>query len=195
VHQKSDEDLMRLVRGGQRLALEALYDRYVKLVYAFARKASDDEQTAKEIVQGVFLRLWTTKAEYRAKDGLFVNWLLTVARNVSIDLHRSRRRRAATVPLEAADRHGAGLALADDAAAYMPEIAVAQSFVRDRLREACSLLSESQAKLIDLVYWQGYTLREAAELSDEPLGTVKNRLHQALKILRRHLHMTEEGLL
>jgi RNA polymerase sigma-70 factor (ECF subfamily) len=184
---------MRLVRGGQRLALEALYDRYVKLVYAFARKASDDEQTAKEIVQSVFLRLWTTKAEYRAKDGLFVNWLLTVARNVSIDLHRSQRRRATTVPLEAADRHAASFAV--DAAAYMPEIAVAQSFVRDRLREACSLLSESQAKLIDLVYWQGYTLREAAELSDEPIGTVKNRLHQALKILRRHLHMTEEGLL
>jgi RNA polymerase sigma-70 factor (ECF subfamily) len=193
VHQQSDEELMRLVRGGQRLALEAIYDRYVKLVYAFARKASDDEQTAKEIVQGVFLRLWTTKAEYRAKDGLFVNWLLTVARNVSIDLHRSQRRHAATVPLEAVDRHGVGIA--EDAAAYMPEIAVAQSFVRERLREACSLLSESQAKLIDLVYWQGYTLREAAELSDEPIGTVKNRLHQALKILRRHLHMTEEGLL
>lgn len=182
---------MRLVRTRQRPALEALYDRYVKFVYAFARKAADDEQTAKDIVQGVFLRLWTTKAEYRAKDGLFVNWLLTIARNVSIDLHRQRRRHAPNVELEAAERYG----LASEISDSMPEIAVAQSFVRERLCEACSYLSESQAKLIDLVYWQGYTLREAAELMSEPLGTVKNRLHQALKILRRHLQTMEEGLL
>jgi RNA polymerase sigma-70 factor (ECF subfamily) len=191
VHHKTDEELMRLVREGQRPALEALYDRYVKLVYAFARKAADNEQTAKEIVQGVFLRLWTTKAEYRAQNGLFVNWLLTIARNVSIDLHRQQRRRVATVSLEAADHYGIGT----EDAAVLPEIAVAQSFVRERLRDACKALTESQAQLINLVYWQGYTLREVAELSAEPIGTVKNRLHQALKILRRHLHTMEEGWL
>jgi RNA polymerase sigma-70 factor (ECF subfamily) len=191
VHHKTDEELMRLVREGQRPALEALYDRYVKLVYAFARKASDNEQTAKEIVQGVFLRLWTTKAVYRAKDGLFINWLLTIARNVSIDLHRQQRRRVATVSLEAADHYGIGT----EDASVLPEIAVAQGFVRERLRDACKALTDSQAQLIHLVYWQGYTLREVAELSAEPIGTVKNRLHQALKILRRHLHTMEEGLL
>ncbi|KIL37974.1 hypothetical protein SD70_29460 [Gordoniibacillus kamchatkensis] len=188
---KSDEELMQLVRSGQRPALETLYDRYVKLVYAFARKASDNEQTAKDIVQGVFMRLWTTKAEYRSKDGLFVNWLLTIARNVSIDLHRQQRRHTATVPLDVADHYAIGT----EDATVLPEIAVAQSFVRERLREACKALSESQARLIDLVYWQGYTLREVAELTAEPIGTVKNRLHQALKILRRHLHAMKEGLL
>lgn len=191
MHHLTDEELMRLVRTRSRPALEALYDRYVKLVYAFARKAADEEQTAKDIVQGVFLRLWTTKAEYRAKEGLFVNWLLTIARNVSIDLHRQRRRHLTNVELDAAERYG----IASDASEHMPEIAVAKSYVRERLRDACSYLSESQAKLIDLVYWQGYTLREAAELSHEPIGTVKNRLHQALKILRRHLQTVEEGLL
>jgi RNA polymerase sigma-70 factor (ECF subfamily) len=135
--------------------------------------------------------LWTTKAEYRAKEGLFVNWLLTIARNVSIDLHRQRRRHQTNVELEAADRYG----IATEASDHVPEIAVAQSYLRERLRDACGYLSESQAKLIDLVYWQGYTLREAAELTSEPLGTVKNRLHQALKILRRHLQTMEEGLL
>ena len=83
----TDEELIQLVRAKHRPALEEIYDRYVKLVYAFARKTTD-EQIAKEIVQAVFIRLWTTQAEYRSSQGAFVNWLLTITRNITVDYLR-----------------------------------------------------------------------------------------------------------
>ncbi|MEH6996601.1 sigma-70 family RNA polymerase sigma factor, partial [Neobacillus drentensis] len=55
------------------------------------------------------------------------------------------------------------------------------------IQEAKNKLSQSQKRLIDLFYWRGYSLNEIAQMEDEPLGTVKNRLHQSLKKLRKYL--------
>jgi RNA polymerase sigma-70 factor (ECF subfamily) len=55
-------------------------------------------------------------------------------------------------------------------------------------------LSDSQTSLIQAFYWEGYTLSEIADRNGEPLGTVKSRLHQTLKILRKHMKSAgEEG--
>jgi RNA polymerase sigma-70 factor (ECF subfamily) len=179
---------MRRVKQKDRAALEELYDRYVKLVYAFARKSVADDQAVREIVQAVFVRLWTTEAEYRANSGKFVNWLLTITRNITIDHLRKKRQTqgelSSALPSVAAKMTAEG---------ELPHDAAERGFAREKVRLACEHLSASQARLIERIYWQGYTLREAAEQSGEPLGTVKNRLHQALKILRRHLS-AEEGL-
>lgn len=59
---KRDDELMGLVKKKHRLALEELYDRYIKLVYCFGYKFTNGkEDKTKEIVQLVFLKLWTTK--------------------------------------------------------------------------------------------------------------------------------------
>jgi RNA polymerase sigma-70 factor, ECF subfamily len=186
VRNHSDDQLMRLVQAKHRPALEELYDRYVKLVYAFAMKTAGDEKLAKEIVQAVFVKLWTTTASYRAEDGKFVNWLLTITRNTALDHFRQNRRQERLLPLD-----GRQSAAGDEA--MLPEEAAVREDTRRRIRRALQFLSGSQAQLIEQVYWQGYTLREVAESNREPLGTVKSRLHQALKILRLHLQPGEEG--
>ena len=58
---RTDGELMRLVMAKHHPALEEIYDRYVKLVYSFAMKSMKNEQEAREIVQLVFTRLWTTR--------------------------------------------------------------------------------------------------------------------------------------
>ena len=86
---KSDEQLMVLVNRKNRPALEELYDRYIRLIYGFIYKFTDgSEEKTKEIVQLVFLKLWTTKSRYDSTKGSFVNWLLTVTRNVCVDYIR-----------------------------------------------------------------------------------------------------------
>ncbi len=60
---KRDDELMRLVKKKHRPALEELYDRYIKLVYSFGFKFTNgNEDKTKEIVQLVYLKLWTTKS-------------------------------------------------------------------------------------------------------------------------------------
>lgn len=185
---KSDAELMKLVMEKNRPALEELYDRYVKLVYSFAMKATRQEQLAREIVQLVFTRLWTTRSGYDPAKGQFVSWLLTVTRNLTVDQIRQERRRPVADELNADG--WAELAASPE---HEPEAVLARNLVREELQLAYSRLSERQIRLIEQVYWQGYTLNEAAQSTGEPIGTVKSRLHQSLKLLRKHLQEQKGG--
>ncbi|MFK7697709.1 RNA polymerase sigma factor [Paenibacillus sp. HJGM_3] len=186
----SDEQLMRMVRDKQGEALEMLYDRYAKLVYSFAMKSTPDAQLAKEVVQLVFTRLWTTESGYDAKKGLFVNWLLTITRNIVIDQLRQARNQPAVVPFEPS----AWESLPDHLQLH-PEAAVSRTWLKERLAEASRALTDRQLQLIRWLYWEGYTLSEIAERSGEPLGTIKNRLHQALKLLRKQMASVREEVI
>ncbi|TJY44199.1 sigma-70 family RNA polymerase sigma factor [Cohnella pontilimi] len=183
---RTDGELMRDIRLRRREALELLYDRYARLVYSFAIRASGSDTLAREIVQLVFTRLWTSKAEYDAAKGSFVNWLLTITRNLSVDVIRRERKHAGNVPIEDWDDRFAF------ASEHDPESDVIKRAEHSEVAAAASRLTVPQRRVIELLYWKGYTLQEIAEMGGEPLGTVKNRLHQALKTLRRHLQGLRE---
>src|SRR5690242_16343524 len=100
---RTDGELMLLVMDKQHPALEELYDRYVKLIYSFAMKSLKEEQAAKEIVQLVFTRLWTTKTGFDESKGRFINWILTITRNITVDYVRQQRKLKDIVHLEAQD--------------------------------------------------------------------------------------------
>jgi RNA polymerase sigma-70 factor, ECF subfamily len=183
---QTDGELMRDIRLQHRDALELLYDRYARLVYSFAMRAAGSETLAREIVQLVFTRLWTTRAEYDAAKGTFVSWLLTITRNLSVDVIRRERRHAGNVPIEDWDE-GSTIASGND-----PESDVIRRAEHSEVTAAASRLTVPQRRVIELLYWKGYTLQEIAVMGGEPVGTVKNRLHQALKTLRRHLQSLRE---
>jgi len=184
----SDDELMRLVKRKERAALSVLYDRHASLVYSFAWKAVKEETAARDIVQSVFVRLWTTESGYDPAKGRFTGWLIAVTRNVAIDALRRRRR-----------ERGRSATLADDQweripdAKASPEEQLVRNSTQDQIRLAYRYLSEQQIRLLEQFYWRGYSLSELADMYGQPLGTVKNRLHQTLKILRRHLTAEGEG--
>lgn len=185
---KSDLELMRLVLLNERAALEELYDRYAKLVYSFALKSMKREEAAREIVQLVFTRLWTTEKGYDPDKGQFVNWLLTITRNMTIDQLRKERRHKSVLPLQPEQWEEAVSTEANE-----PERILFQNLLKEQIQHAYQFLSDSQIKLIEHFYWQGYTLSDIADKFNEPVGTIKSRLHQSLKILRKHLQEQEEG--
>ncbi|AJY77005.1 RNA polymerase sigma factor [Paenibacillus beijingensis] len=179
----SDYELMQLVKNRKQKALSVLYDRYGALVYSFAMKALRDETAAREIVQAVFLRLWTTGSGYDPEKGKFTSWLLTVTRNLTTDYIRQQRRES--LGRIQIDRER--LNALPDQHAESPEEHIVRHSLREQIRHACKHLSKPQQTLLEHFYWHGYSLNELALMYDQPLGTVKNRLHQTLKILRRHL--------
>lgn len=179
MREKHDAELMRLVNEKHGQALEELYDRYIKLVYSFVMKfCNGNDDMAKEIIQLVFLRLWTTNSRYDPAQGSFVNWLLTITRNICIDYLRKEKmhlRYQQDEQEETAD----------------PANAIEERVDTTELTVAKNKLTGAQRKLIDLLYWKGYSLSEIATLEKEPLGTIKSRLHQALKGLRKHLELED----
>lgn len=184
----TDEQLMDLVRDKSRAALEELYDRYVRLVYSFALKASRNEQTAREIVQLVFTRLWSTERGYHSHKGRFASWLLTVTRNLTMDYIRKQRNAYKTVLIDEEDWERM-----PSRSSNPTGNAELCKMIRRQISEAYRWLSASQIELLQQLYWEGYSLAEIARMQGEPLGTVKSRLHQTLKILRKHLKMEWEG--
>lgn len=187
---KTDEELIELIVQNHRPALEELYDRYVKLVYSFSLKMTKgDVEKTKEIVQQVFLRLWTTKRTYSSAQGRFANWLLTITRNIAIDLIRKEQKHTGAIQLELNEWRQ----MPDQQTEDVPQ-QVSRNLLKHQIQEAKQHLSEPQRRLINLLYWEGYSLSEIAELEKKPLGTIKSRLHQTLKKLRNYFSEETGGV-
>ncbi|HEU5141150.1 MAG TPA: sigma-70 family RNA polymerase sigma factor [Bacillales bacterium] len=186
---KTDHQLMRQIHRKHRPALEELYDRYANLIYSFALKTTKgNHEAAKDIVQLVFLRLWSTHSRFDPKKGELANWLITITRNISIDYIRKE-----SLYRRHSDAYESANPLPDQKAADVLQL-VAERYEARQIRHAQSQLTELQRRLITRLYWEGYTLKEIAELEKEPIGTVKNRLHQALKKLHHLLADGKGGL-
>src|SRR5512139_3169623 len=100
----SEDHLMRRIAGGDAEALLALYQRYGRAVFSLASYIVQDLPSAEEITQDVFFAVWRKARQFDARRGSLQAWLLQIARNLSIDRLRQRRRRVAEAhPLELAE--------------------------------------------------------------------------------------------
>ncbi|MGQ8874217.1 RNA polymerase sigma factor [Paenibacillus sp. TSA_86.1] len=180
----SDYQLSLMIRQKKQEALSELYDRYASLIYSFAWKSLQQEEGTREVVQSVFVRIWTTEAEFDPDKGQFRNWILTITRNLAIDwLRKQRSLSSQLVSYYTAEKLEKVAALAE----LSVESQVEKQLLKEQIRGMRAFLSQQQLQLLEHFYWQGYSLSELAAHYQEPLGTVKSRLHQTLKILRKHL--------
>ena len=172
----ADEDLISLVAQGDPDAFATLYDRHSRPAYSLAYRMMGERQTAEDLVQDAFLKVWRSATSYRAERGSVRTWLLSIVHNRGIDQLRSvASRRRTQEKIEAS------------APKSQPSEAFAQSWrnsQRDQVREALKTLPKEQLKILELAYFSGYTHVEIAELVDVPLGTVKGRMRLGLKKIR-----------
>lgn len=164
----TDEQIIQQIRQGEQSALAALYDRYGTAVYSLAYRVLQNAQLAEEATQDTFMKVWHGHAHWDAQKGRFMSWLLTIARNTSIDLLRVEQRRFA-VSLD----HVA------EPKADMPDMQD-KALLRDLMHQ----LPDEQAHLINLAFFRGMTHSELAEKLDLPLGTVKTRVRLGLQKLK-----------
>lgn len=182
----TDEERIARVARGDRRALEQLYDQYERLVYSFAIKLVHDPHLAEEVVQDVFMRVWTQASRYDPERGRFSSWLINMTRNLTIDRIRAARARG-MVPLVRPD--DTEREVVDTDAPDLADTTVTALHVR----EALSVLSADQREALDLSFWYGYSHSEIARRIKVPLGTVKSRLHHALLKLRTALNAESRG--
>jgi DNA-directed RNA polymerase specialized sigma24 family protein len=85
--------LMKLIAGKDIFALEQLYDRYEKVIYAFAHRIVNDAMMAEEVVQELFMRVWNYADRYESSQGKLSTWVFTLTRNIAIDILRKKQNR------------------------------------------------------------------------------------------------------
>jgi RNA polymerase sigma-70 factor, ECF subfamily len=162
----------RLRSDGTGEALRALYRSYAGELYGFALNGLGEREAAEEIVQEVFLRAWRHADDYDPRRASVRTWLYQIARHAIIDA----RRRAAVRP---------GLALHEPAGeeeATAPSIE--QAMLGWQVAAALERLTPEHRQVIRLAHFQGLTMREIAERTELPIGTVKSRTWYALRSLR-----------
>src|SRR5919108_2156983 len=86
-----DDALVQLLVARDVRALEALYGRYARPVFSLGLKLLGDREVVEEVVQEVFLRLWTRAYGYDPQRGKLLSWLLTITHHRAIDELRRRR--------------------------------------------------------------------------------------------------------
>ena len=180
LHALADEDLMRLVRGGDARAFEVVYDRHAGAAFSLAYRIAGRRALAEDVVQEALLSAWRTGGRYDRTRGSVRTWLLGIVHNRAIDaLRRSLphdRRRASDEGLE--ERF---------AARERTELDVVRDDEARAVRAALDALPAEQQRVLTLAYFGGYTHTEIAELLELPVGTVKGRLRLGLEKLRRGL--------
>lgn len=164
-----DEELMR-----------ALYREHAGPLLAYVlRLVAGDRQRAEDVVQETLIRAWKNAGQLNRATGSVRPWLVTVARRIVIDGHRSRQARPQEVdpsPLE-----------------VMPaEDEIDKALWLMTLSDALDDLTPAHREVLVETYFKGRTVNEAAETLGIPSGTVRSRVFYALRSMK--LALEERGV-
>ncbi len=182
--EREDERLVQRVAGGDALALEQLYDRYGKAVYSLALRIVRDPETAEELTQEVFVRLWRYASTFDATRGRFAGWLLGIAHNLSLNEVRRWQSRPQKAELPATDDERT-YDLIDESADSAE--AAWQNIRRQAIVAALQQLPAPQRQAIELAFFGGLTHLEIATQLGDPLGTIKSRIRIGMQRLKQLL--------
>ena len=161
--------------------MRMLYDEHAAALWRYAVRLTGDHARAEDVVQETLLRAWQHPEVTEDKDRSARAWLFTVARNMIIDERRSARYRNETETPDLERTHDrAGPDEVDSA------------LDRLLLSGAMAQLSAEHRAVIRRSYYQGWTTAQIAADLGIAEGTVKSRLHYAVRALR--LNLQEMGV-
>jgi len=168
---QSDSELVKAVLGGDRVSFATLVQRHERAVLGTALRILRDHHAAQDVAQDAFVAAFEQLGTLQRPER-FVPWLLSIARRRALDCWRERNKRSQkSVP---------------------PDRAVTESDGRlsERVElafEAIERLPERQRLVVLHRYCDGMSVREIAEATGSPVGTVTKRLSRALARLREYL--------
>lgn len=170
----SEEELVALLRLQSQDAFNYLYRQYASVLFGVICKVVSDEQTAQDVLQDVFVKIWNNIHQYDTAKGRIYTWMINIARNAAIDKLRSK------------GEIMKGKIQTGEAAVNNIErgLKTEQSTDTIGLRKAVAGLKPEYELIIDLAYYKGFTLDEISKTLEMPLGTVKTRMRSAMQQLR-----------
>lgn len=183
---RSDARLVTLAAAGDREAFAAIYHRYHRSVYRFARMMTGSAGVAEDVTQEVFMALMRDLARYEPLRARLSTYLYGVARNVT----RSRLRRERR--FVGFDVVGSLVAEPSTKPDVLGEMADAQNL--DRLRQVIRALPSRYREVVFLCELHGLSYADTAAAIGSPVGTVRSRLHRARRLIADRLHAGAQGL-
>jgi RNA polymerase sigma-70 factor (ECF subfamily) len=189
-----DEELLRRCARGDAAAYRELVERVEKPLVNFILRFVGERSVAEDLFQETFVRVVKTLGSFKPEASLST-WIFTIARNLSLDWLKAKRRHRET-PLDAASSEEKGRViyfkdvLRSGAAA--PEERAEASEDERRVSANLAKLSPIKREALVLRIYAGLQYSEIARIQNAPVGTVKFRIHEALKDLSQLMGAGED---
>lgn len=180
---------MRSICEGDKSALKAIYQAYISYIYTIIWNMVQNKEDAEDLTSEFFIKVWNNAEQYRPGHG-HKAYLATIARNMSIDYLRKRKREIPTDAFHDAERReddspdavtGQILEKERETGNLLEEETVSQMSVK----KALEMLNPGEREVVHLKIIGEMTFQEIASVLQVPMGTVTWRYQNAIKKLRR----------
>jgi RNA polymerase sigma-70 factor (ECF subfamily) len=176
----TDEALLAGMSAGDPDAAAAFVRHHQSRVFGLALSIVGSRAVAEEVAQEAFVRAWRHAGSFDPRRGRVTTWLLTIARNVAVDVLRVRR----DLPVDPVAMAETLITTSDDGE---------RQAERDRIKTALRSIPHEQAMAVLLAVHYGFTAQEISERQGVPLGTAKTRIRTGLIRLRKQLEVGSHG--
>ncbi|NNF90371.1 MAG: sigma-70 family RNA polymerase sigma factor [Boseongicola sp.] len=164
------EDMIARIALRDRTAFASLYDATSAKLFGVCLRVLNNRSEAEDVLHEVYLRVWQKADTYTVTGHSPMTWLITVARNLSIDHLRKRK------PASADDDRI--MQVPDDKPG--PEAAAIASSERAQIEACMDELEKDKADAVRSAYLEGRTYKELAARHDVPLNTIRSWLRRSL---------------
>ncbi len=171
------DNLIQQFQKKDKVAFETLYNMYAENICGVINVILKDPERSQELCQDVFMKIWDKSDQYDASKGRFFTWILNIARNTAIDELRSKSHKNQKKNLPVDSLVGI-YENSEDLNGKIDTIGL-QSLLKG-LKDKCILL-------IDMLYFKGYTQKEAAKELKTPIGTIKTRIRSCISAIRKNM--------
>jgi len=179
----TDEELLRAIAVGASDAFDELFTRYARRTYGLLNRLAAGRADPEDLLQDTFLRVVQHASEFRA-GASFRPWLFTIARNIAYNaVAYADRRNGLEVKMDPSDLNP----LEREHYALDPGTVAEENELKRMLPDALDRLPLYHREILVLIFFEGLTYDEAAEVTGDPAGTLRSRIFHALKKLREML--------
>ncbi|WP_058486311.1 RNA polymerase sigma factor [Defluviitalea phaphyphila] len=175
-----DYEIVQRCLNGEKEMFEELISRYKNLVYSIILRMVSDSEEANDLAQEVFIKIYKNLDKYNPKYK-FSTWVMKITTNLVIDARRKQKQS----PIYIEDM------LHETSTNESPEEGYLRQERSKEVRDALNTLPDMYKIPIILFHQQGLSYQEIANVINEPLSKVKNRIFRARKMLKNYL--SKEG--
>lgn len=175
----SDEKIIEYCQKGELERFGALYEKYIKKIYAFVYCKIQHKESAEDLCAKTFLKALNKIGEYKSGQGTFQAWLYRIARNNVIDYYRTKRAES-----DIEDVWGLG----DNKNA---ERDLDMKMRLESVEEYLLRLDAKQRELIIMRVWQGLSFREISEICGKSSSACKVAYARAIGQLRKSMPLAK----
>lgn len=183
IQELSDVELIAKALRGRESGFEELVRRYQRPIVAYVYRMLGDYEASLDVTQEVFIKVYNSLDRY-SSEYKFSTWLYRIAHNASIDHMRRNSQNLQSLETENAD---GAYQIQLESTALTPEQERERSEWRSEIDAVVKCLPAVYRELILLRHSRDLSYDEIAEVTNLPLGTVKNRLFRAREMMREML--------